>query len=180
MKRAFFMLLLGGFLGTAQAQSGDVLNLLFETPPGQRFSSFKGTDEELQALRREHRDANGDGVPDLILERENGGQTLLIVFDMTTRQEIWQLDLTGRDLGLFWGFYRLMVEGEKRTIAVFGDEGMSIFRPDFGVGAGVWVEFEKGNPDYPLLGIVDVNDDGSDDFILGNRQRNAVEVCGAL
>ena len=172
MKTLLFVLTLL-LCAPAYAQSNDSLVVLFASQPGVRPFFLDGS----QSVR--NTDANGDGTRDFIMRREDddGNLVRLAAFDMTTREEIWTLNLTGLDVGLVWGIYSLMVEGEKRRVVVLSGEasrGAFIFRPEIDDE----VLFRLDPATYRLFGITDLNNDGSDDLIVGNRATRTVEVWG--
>ncbi len=94
--------------------------LEFESPVGFGLG-FKGTDEELQALR-DRFDLTGDGIPEVLalLEDDQGNPETYAAYDLTTRDLAASLPygdvvaaLDGQDPTRFLGFFSFYEKGNK-------------------------------------------------------------------
>ena len=172
MKKALCLALLILLYGTAHAQS---LDLVFESPPG------AGPSASLFSIIGTyiHRDANGDGTADLVLQRLDAQGRLqdLRALDGATQEVLWEmpnipstLSLSGQDV-FFHGFPDLLGVGTPQALFSSDTEVLTVNLDDNSVS------FRTLAPGPSvLLGVTDVTGDAIDDLLLALTETEQVQV----
>lgn len=165
MKATGFFLLLALLCSTAPAQQ---LQVVYTSPPGTRLSAFDKASAHLSTLR----DANGDGVADLMMVREDANGLIdgVIVIDPRTREEILRMDK--EDCDEVVGFVNPWGDGRRYLLAEA--EGVLHFF-DYGEGVVSQITFNIMTEGGPYF-VSDVTGDGLDDVIVGLPDTRQVEV----
>ncbi len=168
----------------AFAQSNGILDLLYESPPGTSVLGKTGVDTTVGRYVIDNlQDANGDGRPDLILERrdEQGYLQAVRVLDGSTQETIWEvLDVqtrftdgtADRDLTLH-GFVHLIAPIP--AFALFSSSE-DVFLVDLDDNSEAFRTLAPG-PSV-LLGVRDVTGDGLVGLIICLPEEETVQVYG--
>ena len=174
MKKLATVLFFSLLCSTAQAQP---LSLLFESQPNTRFNdSTLGVGFGLLDANGTHvglRDANGDGMDDLIIRRnDNEGslEDLLVLTIAEDRpQPLWQVENVPATLGLqstdlaFFGFADTFGTGVRQAIFT-NTQGVHLFDPND--NALAWSSGDFNGDGSVLVGATDVTGDGFADLLL--------------
>lgn len=188
--------------GKAISQTPDTLVIEFQAPVGNRFSV-----QGLLALRSlEQSDLEEDGVPEIVFfeEDQQGKTTKVTALDGRTHAEKWQADLTNLNISanslnkleadgftythrdsLIWrGFRRIrkVIGPSKSTSAGMNEGRLAVMSGGFG---GVLAINPINNKtllslgdDFVLFAVVDIDQDGEEELIIGNKKTNRVFIVG--
>lgn len=145
-------------------------------------------------------DLEEDGIPEIVLIEtdDNGNQTFIRAFDGRSRALKWEFDLTGlggngvdklssgvsythRDSLIWRGFRRIRrISGISKSKA--SSERLAIFYGDAGgvllidpVTSDVLLDV---GDDFVLLSVFDIDNDGLDEVLIGDKPRRVVMVFG--
>lgn len=167
--------------GTAYAQSNN-LTLLFESEPGMRPASYE-VDHPIFSVEEAKRfDANGDGRPDLVLQREDAQGNLqdLRVLDGRTRALLWEVQDVQTTLGFnfdpeLWGFADPLGTGTPYAIFHSDHEVKGSALEDNGD------EFQlrlQGPSSLRLIAAIDLTSDGWEELIIFLPDTEQIQVWG--
>lgn len=188
MKKALLILplILAGSMPT-YAQSNDSLVVFWLSGPRHQL----GVSINMDTWNLKRLDKNGDGKADVVMTRRDDQDNLLgiLVIDGHTNEQLWHVQDVPQELG--WtdatGHYDLLgfgdpdSDGDIEAIFASEDEDIRVINTEDNSLEWSWAQSSAGKQsDMPRLrGIMDLNNDGSEEFIVVTQNPRTVQVWGA-
>ncbi len=174
----------------ASAQSNSLV-LLYQSPEGDGpapsyFDEFSINDLDGCGGRF---DADGDGTPDLILQRDDDQGNLqdLRVIDAPTGEIVWEMQNVQHTLGYidtglirygfakFYGFAKVFGDDEPEAIFI-SEMDVLVFDPSDNSLEWSWGETNDTSQKVRLLAVCDFTDDGYEELLIFLLQTKQVQV----